>query len=111
MEHILKQLVLSRQQARWLEKILDFDFTVKYILGTSNILADTLSRMTGFETGINDNKDITLLKPEHFIRNLRSHYPEEDLVKEIRENAHLRDPQIVKAMKEKNSEWTTEDYD
>ena len=71
--------------------------------------ADTLSRMTGFETGINDNKDITLLKPEHFIRNLRSQYPEEDLVKEIRENAHLRDPQIVKAMKEKNSEWTTED--
>ena len=66
--------------------------------------ADALSRMTGFETGINDNKDITLLKPEHFIRNLRSHYPEEDLVKEIRENAHLRDPQIVKAMKEKNSE-------
>ena len=42
--------------------------------------ADALSRMTGFETGINDNKDLVLLKPEHFIRNLRSHYPEEDLV-------------------------------
>ena len=43
LEHILKQPVLSGRQARWLEKISDFDFTVKYIPGTTNILADTLS--------------------------------------------------------------------
>ena len=43
LEHILKQPALSGRQARWLEKISDFDFTVKYILGTTNILADTLS--------------------------------------------------------------------
>ena len=45
LEHILKQPVLSGRQARQLEKISDFDFTVKYILGTTNILADTLSHI------------------------------------------------------------------
>ena len=32
--------------------------------------ADALSRMTGIETGVNDNKDIILLKPEFFIQAL-----------------------------------------
>ena len=45
LEHILRQPVLSGRQARWLEKISDFDFTVKYISGTTNILADTLSHI------------------------------------------------------------------
>ena len=45
LEHILKQSVLSGRQARWLEKILDFDFTVKYIPETTNILVDTLSHI------------------------------------------------------------------
>ena len=45
LEHILRQPVLSGRQARWLEKISDFDFTVKYIPSTTNILADTLSHI------------------------------------------------------------------
>ena len=45
LEHILKQPVLSRRQAKWLEKISDFDFTVKYILDTTNILVNTLSHI------------------------------------------------------------------
>ena len=45
LEHILRQPVLSGRQARWLEKISDFDFTVKYILSTTNILTDTLSHI------------------------------------------------------------------
>ena len=45
LEHILRQSVLSEKQARWLEKISDFDFTVKYITGTTNILTDTLSHI------------------------------------------------------------------
>ena len=42
LEHILRQPVLSGRQARQLEKISDFDFTVKYILDTTNILTNTL---------------------------------------------------------------------
>ena len=45
LEHILRQPVLSGRQARWLEKISDFDFTVKYISDTTNILVNTLSHI------------------------------------------------------------------
>jgi hypothetical protein len=43
--HLLQQPRLSGRQARWLEKISDFDFEIIYISGTSNILADALSRI------------------------------------------------------------------
>ena len=43
--HLMKQPRLSGRQARWLEKISDFDFEIIYIEGTSNILADALSRI------------------------------------------------------------------
>lgn len=33
------------RQARWIEKILEFDFEILHIAGTTNILADALSRI------------------------------------------------------------------
>ena len=42
----------------------DFHFTLHHIPGKSNSKADILSRRPGFEKGVNDNDDITLL-PEH----------------------------------------------
>ena len=41
--HLLKQKNLSGRQARWLERISEFDFTIEYILGVENVLADALS--------------------------------------------------------------------
>lgn len=43
--HLLSQPNLSGRQARWIEKISDFDFEVIYVAGTENILADALSRI------------------------------------------------------------------
>lgn len=43
--HLLKQRNLSGRQARWLEKISEFSFTVEYIPGAENVLADALSRI------------------------------------------------------------------
>lgn len=43
--HILNQRNLSGRQARWIEKIGEFDFAVEYVPGTENVLADALSRM------------------------------------------------------------------
>ena len=45
--------------------------------------ADALSRMTGLETGVNDNKDIILLKPELFVQALQMGKPEDKLLNEI----------------------------
>ncbi|KAJ2921120.1 hypothetical protein H1R20_g15976, partial [Candolleomyces eurysporus] len=43
--HLLDQEKLSGRKARWMEKIALFDFTVVYVPGTENVLADSLSRM------------------------------------------------------------------
>ncbi|KAG9222581.1 hypothetical protein CCMSSC00406_0000541 [Pleurotus cornucopiae] len=43
--HLLNQPNLSGRQARWLEKMSEFDFTPVYIPGTENVLSDALSRI------------------------------------------------------------------
>ncbi|KIK53994.1 hypothetical protein GYMLUDRAFT_249892 [Collybiopsis luxurians FD-317 M1] len=45
LEHLLKQKDLSGCQARWLEKISEFNFKVRYVPGIENVLADALSRL------------------------------------------------------------------
>ncbi|TFY61096.1 hypothetical protein EVJ58_g4727, partial [Rhodofomes roseus] len=43
--HLTKQRNLSGRQARWLEKMAEFDFEVQYVPGVDNVLADALSRI------------------------------------------------------------------
>jgi RNase H-like domain found in reverse transcriptase/Reverse transcriptase (RNA-dependent DNA polymerase)/Integrase zinc binding domain len=43
--HLLNQKDLTGWQARWLDKISEFDFEVIYVPGAENILADALSRI------------------------------------------------------------------
>ncbi|THH27321.1 hypothetical protein EUX98_g6860 [Antrodiella citrinella] len=43
--HFLAQRNLSGRQARWLEKISEFNFQVEYVPGVENVLADALSRI------------------------------------------------------------------
>ena len=45
--------------------------------------ADALSRMTGLEMGVNDNKDVILLKPEFFINQLQENSEDDCLDKEM----------------------------
>ena len=47
--HLLKQKNLSGRQARWLEKISEFNFEVIYVAGAENILSDALSRLYSFD--------------------------------------------------------------
>ena len=43
--HLLGQRNLSGRQARWLEKIAEYDYDVQYVPGVENVLADALSRI------------------------------------------------------------------
>jgi hypothetical protein len=45
LEHLMTQKNLSTRQARWLDALSQLDFEIRYIEGTSNILADVLSRI------------------------------------------------------------------
>jgi len=47
--YILGQKTLSGHQARWLEKLGEFDFTVEYVPGAHNVLPDALSRLYDFD--------------------------------------------------------------
>jgi len=49
LEHVLTQKGLSGRQARWLEKLSEFDFGVQYIPGEENVLPDALSRIYEFD--------------------------------------------------------------
>lgn len=43
--HLLNQKGLTGRQARWMEKMSEFDFEPVYIAGTENVLSDALSRI------------------------------------------------------------------
>ena len=43
--HLYQQHNLSGRQARWLEKISEFDFEIHYVPGEENVLPDALSRL------------------------------------------------------------------
>ena len=47
--HILDQKGLSSHQAWWLEKLSEFNFTVKYVAREENIFPDTLSRLYEYD--------------------------------------------------------------
>jgi hypothetical protein len=48
--HLFTQSDLSGRQARWMEKLSEFDFEVKYIPGEENIFPDALSRLYTADT-------------------------------------------------------------
>ena len=48
--HLLKQKDLSGHQARWMEKISEFNFEVQYAQGVENVLANALSRLYSNDT-------------------------------------------------------------
>jgi hypothetical protein len=43
--HLINQPKLSGRQARWLEKISEFNFAIKYLPGVDNVFADALSHI------------------------------------------------------------------
>ena len=83
---------LNRQQAQWYLKLQDYDFTLKYILGKTNMKVDILS----WKDQVNikkDNKDVQLLKEQLWTRRMtveimmlkrKMIVDELDIVKEIK---------------------------
>ena len=57
---------LNGWQARWYLKLQDYDFTLQYIPGKTNMKADMLSRREKVDTK-EDNQDIQMLKEELWI--------------------------------------------
>jgi hypothetical protein len=67
---------LNCRQARWILDLQEYNFTIKHRPGKANTKADLLSRRAGFPKGEKDNKDVILLKENHF-RNIEIRLNEE----------------------------------
>jgi transposase InsO family protein len=49
LQHLNTQPYLSDRQARWVEKLSDFEFAIHYVPGSVNVVADALSRRADYE--------------------------------------------------------------
>ena len=59
---------ISRQVAREVLELSEYDLEIHHIKGTSNGRADTLSRRPDYDQGEDDNKDVTVLPDHLFVR-------------------------------------------
>jgi hypothetical protein len=113
---------LSYRQARWVEFLSRFHFTIHHISGKKAGKPDTLSRRPDHDTGENDNEDCVLLDPSLFatIRSLSVAFKDNELTKEIRgcqnrdeevQNAHryLLAPQTSPTKTALQKLWTVQD--
>jgi hypothetical protein len=66
LEYFMTAKNLNRRQARWSLYLSRFDFVMHHRPGKSMGKCDTLSRCTDHATGVNDNRDATLLRLEFF---------------------------------------------
>src|SRR3984885_6630266 len=57
---------INGRQARWFEFLQDFDYTLEHIPGTSNTVADLLSRRKDLNKGVNTDEPCILLPPTLF---------------------------------------------
>ena len=66
--------------------------------------ADILSRQADYERRENDNKNVTLLKPEWFVQDTTMNSPDLKLVQKIKDNASHIDKLVKKALDAGNKE-------
>ena len=110
---------LNRRQARWFTELQEYHFTLHHIPGKSNSKADILSRRPGFEKGVDDNDNVTLLPKNLFspiessintllLRSISSHEltPITFLPQILRANKNL-DERVAKALKTEEEGWKT----
>jgi hypothetical protein len=91
---------LNRRQARWTLYLSRFSFKITYRKGEL-MQADALSRFsTDQVSDKEDNRQVQVLKPEHFIRAAKAHFvPEVDSLGDRIRWASLREAEVIEGLK------------
>jgi len=64
LQYFHKPQKVTRRQARWIEFLQDFDYSLEHIAGTTNTIADLLSHQKDLNKGVDSDLPCTLL-PDH----------------------------------------------
>ena len=96
---------LNQKQAQWVTELEDYDLKIVPKAGKEMKKADILSRQVDYERRENDNKNVTLLKPEWFVWDTTMNSLDLGLVQRIKDNASYIDKSVKKALDTKNKEW------
>jgi hypothetical protein len=91
---------LNRRQARWTLYLSRFSFKITYRKGEL-MQADALSRFSKDQVSDKeDNRQVQVLKPEHFIRAAKAHFvPEVDSLGDRIHWASLREAEVIEGLK------------
>ena len=100
----MKVQKLNQRQVRWALYLSRFDFMLKHVLGNKIEKANSLSKRSNQEVGVEkDNKNETLVKLEQLeVRRTKAVeiiVDRVNLLEEVRKS-NVRDDEIVKVMKE-----------
>ena len=60
---------ISRQIARWMLELAEYNIEIHHVKGSANGRADALSRRADYDQGAGDNQDVVVLPDKLFIRN------------------------------------------
>ena len=104
LEYFMKVQKLNQRQARWVLYLSRFDFTLKHILGSKMGKADSLSRRSDWEVGVErDNKNETLVKAEQLevrrTKKVKVIVDRVDLLKKVQQSK-VKDDEVVKTVEE-----------
>src|SRR5271154_1033500 len=100
LEYFMTTKELTRRQARWAEKLAEFNFKILYQSGAKNHKADALTRMPGYRPD-NDEDDRmkhqhqTLITPDRLLAQAIEESSEESLEESL--------PNLIKAANQANS--------
>lgn len=105
---------LNRRQARWFQELQDYNYSLHHKSGSLMGKPDAITRRPDLNKGETDNKDVTLLKPEHFRRlALRATDVQTQsfisIYGRIQKASGQKDDVVIKALAAKEKDWVERD--
>lgn len=88
--HLMKQRTLSQRQARWLERLADFDLKLNHIRGEDNTIADALSRKNS-EDVMSMNMEVQGVLPAAILKDIREGYSSDQFCVKLKSVLPLRE--------------------